>query len=109
RAELALPHPRAHDRGFVLVPWLSADPEARLRVGDDVRRVADLVDEVDTSGVRPGPDWGPTGGARPPAPGAASWSLSLSSSAARRGWCSSCSRAAGATYPRRAGWPSSSS
>jgi dihydroneopterin aldolase / 2-amino-4-hydroxy-6-hydroxymethyldihydropteridine diphosphokinase len=60
RAELTLPHPRAHDRGFVLVPWLSADPEARLRVGDDVRRVADLVDEVDTSGVRPGPDWSPT-------------------------------------------------
>lgn len=29
---LTLPHPRAHERSFVLVPWLEADPTAVLRV-----------------------------------------------------------------------------
>ncbi|TWS20552.1 2-amino-4-hydroxy-6-hydroxymethyldihydropteridine diphosphokinase [Tsukamurella asaccharolytica] len=28
--ELTLPHPRAHERAFVLVPWRDADPDARL-------------------------------------------------------------------------------
>jgi 2-amino-4-hydroxy-6-hydroxymethyldihydropteridine diphosphokinase len=36
--ELLLPHPRAHERRFVLEPWLSIDPEAILlthgKVGD---------------------------------------------------------------------------
>jgi 2-amino-4-hydroxy-6-hydroxymethyldihydropteridine diphosphokinase len=27
---LTLPHPRAHERGFVLVPWLAIDPTAAL-------------------------------------------------------------------------------
>ncbi len=27
---LQIPHPRAHQRGFVLVPWLEIDPEAVL-------------------------------------------------------------------------------
>jgi dihydroneopterin aldolase/2-amino-4-hydroxy-6-hydroxymethyldihydropteridine diphosphokinase len=53
---LTLPHPRAHERAFVLVPWLQADPEAALRVDGEVRRVADLVRDLDTSGVRQGPD-----------------------------------------------------
>ena len=55
-ATLTLPHPRAHERAFVLVPWLQADPEATLRVDGGVRRVEDLVAEIDTSGVRPGPE-----------------------------------------------------
>ncbi len=28
--ELTLPHPRAHERAFVLVPWLEVDPGAEL-------------------------------------------------------------------------------
>lgn len=28
--ELTLPHPRAHERAFVLVPWLETDPDATL-------------------------------------------------------------------------------
>lgn len=51
---LTLPHPRAHERGFVLVPWLDADPGAVLRTPDgEVRRVADLLSGVDAQDVRP--------------------------------------------------------
>ena len=46
---LTLPHPRAHERGFVLVPWLDVDPDA---VVPDHGRVADLLETVDVSGVR---------------------------------------------------------
>ena len=38
--ELTLPHPRAAERAFVLVPWLSLDPSAVL---PGHGRVADLV------------------------------------------------------------------
>jgi 2-amino-4-hydroxy-6-hydroxymethyldihydropteridine diphosphokinase len=50
---LTLPHPRAYERGFVLIPWLALDQSARLPGRDsvrallaalgpqDVRRVAD--------------------------------------------------------------------
>ncbi len=46
---ITLPHPRAHERGFVLVPWLEVNPKAEL-VGQG--RVVDLVAGVDISGVR---------------------------------------------------------
>ncbi len=52
RPELTLPHPRAAQRAFVLVPWLDADHDAHLRVGRQVVPVADLLDQVDISGVR---------------------------------------------------------
>jgi 2-amino-4-hydroxy-6-hydroxymethyldihydropteridine diphosphokinase len=45
--ELTLPHPRAHERAFVLVPWADVDPDAVL-TGHG--RVADLG--KDHSGVR---------------------------------------------------------
>lgn len=40
--ELTVPHPRAHERGFVLVPWAAADPDAVLP-GPHGGRVADLA------------------------------------------------------------------
>ena len=49
---LTLPHPRAHERAFVLLPWLDADPDASLRVDGAVHPVAELVEGVDRSGVR---------------------------------------------------------
>ncbi|OFT46448.1 2-amino-4-hydroxy-6-hydroxymethyldihydropteridine diphosphokinase [Corynebacterium sp. HMSC06G04] len=45
--ELTLPHPYAHQRAFVLVPWLAADPDARL--GDTP--VADLIAALDPAEV----------------------------------------------------------
>lgn len=45
--DLTLPHPRAHLRGFVLVPWLSIQPQARLTVGQRSRAVTDLLDELE--------------------------------------------------------------
>lgn len=52
-AELTLPHPRAHERAFVLVPWAEVDPDAVLRVDDTVVPVTRLLETVDISGVRP--------------------------------------------------------
>jgi 2-amino-4-hydroxy-6-hydroxymethyldihydropteridine diphosphokinase len=47
---LTLPHPRARERAFVLVPWAEADPEAML---PDGTRVADLAAALDPGdGVR---------------------------------------------------------
>lgn len=45
---LTLPHPRAHERAFVLVPWLEADPDATL---PGRGRVADLLGSVGLAGV----------------------------------------------------------
>ncbi len=47
--KLTVPHPLAHERAFVLVPWLDADPDAFLTGRG---RVADLVADLDVTGVR---------------------------------------------------------
>lgn len=53
--ELTLPHPRAHERAFVLVPWLDVEPDATLTVGTRSRPIADWLADLDPSerdGVR---------------------------------------------------------
>jgi 2-amino-4-hydroxy-6-hydroxymethyldihydropteridine diphosphokinase len=46
--DLTLPHPRAHERAFVLVPWLEVDSEAEIPGQGAVR---DLLDKAGQSGV----------------------------------------------------------
>lgn len=50
--DLTLPHPRASQRAFVLVPWAQVDPQAHI-LGADGGVVAELADSApDRSGVR---------------------------------------------------------
>ncbi|MCV7103177.1 2-amino-4-hydroxy-6-hydroxymethyldihydropteridine diphosphokinase [Mycobacterium palustre] len=52
---LTLPHPLAHLRAFVMVPWLAIEPDARLTVAEGARPVAQLLaelDPADRAGVR---------------------------------------------------------
>jgi 2-amino-4-hydroxy-6-hydroxymethyldihydropteridine diphosphokinase len=52
---LTLPHPLAHLRAFVMVPWLAIDPDAALTVAEGPRPVARLLAELepaDRDGVR---------------------------------------------------------
>jgi 2-amino-4-hydroxy-6-hydroxymethyldihydropteridine diphosphokinase len=46
RAEdrLVLPHPRAHERQFVLQPWLEVEPEAALPGHGPIAELADYAD-----------------------------------------------------------------
>lgn len=50
---LTVPHPRAHERAFVLAPWHAVDESAVLRMADGVAPVADLLRDVAEQGVRP--------------------------------------------------------
>ncbi|HZQ30751.1 MAG TPA: 2-amino-4-hydroxy-6-hydroxymethyldihydropteridine diphosphokinase [Mycobacterium sp.] len=53
--DLTLPHPYAHLRAFVLIPWLEIDPDARLTVADVPTAVTQLLDDiepVEKAGVR---------------------------------------------------------
>ena len=55
-ADLTLPHPLAHQRAFVLLPWLAVDPAAQLTVGGRRTPVGELLDGLpvaERDGVRP--------------------------------------------------------
>ncbi|ORV86121.1 2-amino-4-hydroxy-6-hydroxymethyldihydropteridine pyrophosphokinase [Mycobacterium interjectum] len=45
--ELTLPHPLAHLRAFVMVPWLAIEPDAELTVAEGPRPVAQLLAELE--------------------------------------------------------------
>jgi 2-amino-4-hydroxy-6-hydroxymethyldihydropteridine diphosphokinase len=52
---LTLPHPLAHLRAFVLIPWLAIDPDATLTVAGGKQPIARLIaelDPADRAGVR---------------------------------------------------------
>ena len=49
--ELTLPHPRAAERAFVLVPWLAADPAAEL-AGRPVAELIAALPADEVAGVR---------------------------------------------------------
>jgi 2-amino-4-hydroxy-6-hydroxymethyldihydropteridine diphosphokinase len=52
---LTLPHPLAHLRAFVLIPWLAVDPDATLTVSGTPRPVSRLLADLrteDRDGVR---------------------------------------------------------
>ncbi|HEY2641007.1 MAG TPA: 2-amino-4-hydroxy-6-hydroxymethyldihydropteridine diphosphokinase [Streptosporangiaceae bacterium] len=51
--ELTLPHPRAHERAFVLVPWLEVAPDATL---PGYGRVAQLPAVARPAGIRRQPN-----------------------------------------------------
>jgi 2-amino-4-hydroxy-6-hydroxymethyldihydropteridine diphosphokinase len=53
--ELTLPHPYAHQRAFVLVPWVAVDPAAEHTVDGLRRPVREWLDELgptERDGVR---------------------------------------------------------
>jgi 2-amino-4-hydroxy-6-hydroxymethyldihydropteridine diphosphokinase len=51
--DLRLPHPRAHQRAFVLVPWHEIDADAQI---PGYGKIADLLSDLDSSGVVARPD-----------------------------------------------------
>jgi 2-amino-4-hydroxy-6-hydroxymethyldihydropteridine diphosphokinase len=54
--ELTLPHPHAHERAFVLLPWADADPGAELTGHGPV---AALAKAADATGITRRDDLGP--------------------------------------------------
>lgn len=52
--QLTLPHPRAHERAFVLAPWHDVEPEAQV---PGHGAVAELLSSIGYGGVRPGTIW----------------------------------------------------
>jgi 2-amino-4-hydroxy-6-hydroxymethyldihydropteridine diphosphokinase len=46
--DLTLPHPRAHERAFVLVPWLEVEPDAEIPGQGTVQ---ELLEKTGTAGV----------------------------------------------------------
>ena len=54
--ELTLPHPRAHERAFVLVPWLAVDADAELPGHGPVSDLVAALDPAEVGAVVP---WAP--------------------------------------------------
>lgn len=46
---LTLPHPLAHLRAFVLIPWQDVDPDGWLTVAGIQRTVTNLLDQIDAA------------------------------------------------------------
>ena len=64
--ELTLPHPRAHERAFVLAPWHDLDPAAQIPGRGPI---AELLAEIGGTGIRRVPEASlraPEGPRRPP-------------------------------------------
>lgn len=57
--ELTLPHPRAHERAFVLVPWLEIEPDADFPGRGRVAALVAALPAPELAGVslRPDQDW----------------------------------------------------
>ncbi len=51
--ELTLPHPRAHERAFVLVPWLAVDAAAELPGHGPVSDLVAALDPAEVAAVVP--------------------------------------------------------
>jgi 2-amino-4-hydroxy-6-hydroxymethyldihydropteridine diphosphokinase len=49
--ELTLPHPLAHLRAFVLMPWLDVDPRAQLTVAGRSTPVTRLLEDIEPAEV----------------------------------------------------------
>jgi 2-amino-4-hydroxy-6-hydroxymethyldihydropteridine diphosphokinase len=54
--ELTLPHPRAAERAFVLVPWWALDPEATLPGRGSVLELMQALPKADVEAVRLAPE-----------------------------------------------------
>jgi 2-amino-4-hydroxy-6-hydroxymethyldihydropteridine diphosphokinase len=52
RADLTLPHPRAHERAFVLVPWADVDPDFEVPGRGRVLDLLAALPASDRAGVR---------------------------------------------------------
>ncbi|HYN74752.1 MAG TPA: 2-amino-4-hydroxy-6-hydroxymethyldihydropteridine diphosphokinase [Candidatus Limnocylindria bacterium] len=52
---ITLPHPRAHQRGFVLVPWAEVDPGFEIPGRGTVLELLDALPADELVGVRPHP------------------------------------------------------
>lgn len=50
--ELTLPHPRAHERAFVLVPWVEVDPAAELPGHGPIGALLAALPAGDVAGVQ---------------------------------------------------------
>jgi 2-amino-4-hydroxy-6-hydroxymethyldihydropteridine diphosphokinase len=50
---LTLPHPRAHERAFVLVPWLEVEPTAELAGHGPIEALLAALPSDERVGVRP--------------------------------------------------------